>query len=77
MPEWELLDDGGVLKLRRVSRILRGRWRSRSRVGVIAADEGHRLWCRRSGAGAVWWWTHKIKGLHVNDFIMAAKTDGF
>ena len=21
------------------------------------------------------WWTHKIKGLHKNDFIMAAKTD--
>ena len=21
------------------------------------------------------WWTHKIKGLHRNDFIMAAKTD--
>jgi len=23
----------------------------------------------------VTWWTHKIKGLHLNDFIMAAKTD--
>jgi 4a-hydroxytetrahydrobiopterin dehydratase len=23
----------------------------------------------------VHWWTHKIKGLHKNDFIMAAKTD--
>ena len=21
------------------------------------------------------WWTHKVKGLHKNDFIMAAKTD--
>jgi 4a-hydroxytetrahydrobiopterin dehydratase len=21
------------------------------------------------------WWTHKIGGLHRNDFIMAAKTD--
>lgn len=21
------------------------------------------------------WWTHKIKGLHRNDFILAAKTD--
>ena len=24
----------------------------------------------------VQWWTHKIGGLHKNDFIMAAKTDG-
>ena len=23
----------------------------------------------------VLWWTHKIKGLHRNDFIMAAKID--
>jgi 4a-hydroxytetrahydrobiopterin dehydratase len=23
----------------------------------------------------VQWWTHVIKGLHQNDFIMAAKTD--
>ena len=27
------------------------------------------------GLTTVTWWTHKIKGLHVNDFIMAAKTD--
>ena len=27
------------------------------------------------GKVTVTWWTHKIKGLHVNDFIMAAKTD--
>ncbi|SJM90292.1 Putative pterin-4-alpha-carbinolamine dehydratase (fragment) [Crenothrix polyspora] len=23
----------------------------------------------------VTWWSHKIRGLHVNDFIMAAETD--
>ena len=27
------------------------------------------------GRTTVSWWTHKIKGLHRNDFIMAAKTD--
>lgn len=27
------------------------------------------------GRVVVKWWTHKIKGLHKNDFIMAAKTD--
>ncbi len=27
------------------------------------------------GKVTVFWWTHKINGLHVNDFIMAAKTD--
>jgi len=27
------------------------------------------------GRTTVTWWTHKIRGLHRNDFIMAAKTD--
>lgn len=27
------------------------------------------------GKVTVYWWTHKINGLHVNDFVMAAKTD--
>jgi len=27
------------------------------------------------GKVTVTWWTHKIKGLHKNDFIMAAKTE--
>ena len=27
------------------------------------------------GKVTVYWWTHKINGLHINDFIMAAKTD--
>jgi 4a-hydroxytetrahydrobiopterin dehydratase len=27
------------------------------------------------GRVEVRWWTHKINGLHRNDFILAAKTD--
>ena len=27
------------------------------------------------GRVGVTWWTHKIRNLHRNDFIMAAKTD--
>ncbi len=27
------------------------------------------------GKVTVYWWSHKINGLHVNDYIMAAKTD--
>jgi 4a-hydroxytetrahydrobiopterin dehydratase len=27
------------------------------------------------GKVTVTWWTHRIKGLHLNDFIMAAKTE--
>jgi hypothetical protein len=28
------------------------------------------------GRVTVRWWTHKIRGLHRNDFIMAGKSDG-
>lgn len=27
------------------------------------------------GKVTVFWWSHKVNGLHINDFIMAAKTD--
>lgn len=27
------------------------------------------------GKVTVYWWSHKVNGLHINDFIMAAKTD--
>jgi 4a-hydroxytetrahydrobiopterin dehydratase len=47
-----------------------------NRVGDLAEAEGHHPsitidW----GRVTVRWWTHKIKGLHKNDFIMAAKCE--
>ncbi len=47
-----------------------------NRVGELAEAEGHHpdLYVRW-GEVRVYWWTHKIGGLHENDFIMAAKTD--
>jgi len=45
-------------------------------VGDAAEAEGHhpRLTVEWGRVG-VEWWTHKIRGLHRNDFVMAAKTD--
>jgi len=47
-----------------------------NRVGEIAEETGHHPailveW----GRVTVNWWTHKIRGLHRNDLIMAARTD--
>ena len=47
-----------------------------NRVGALAEEENHHpditlTW----GRVTVTLWTHKIKGLHENDFIMAAKID--
>jgi 4a-hydroxytetrahydrobiopterin dehydratase len=47
-----------------------------NKVGEIAEKEGHHPSILTEwGRVTVTWWTHKIKGLHRNDFIMAAKTD--
>ena len=46
------------------------------RVGELAEEEGHHpALLTEWGRTTVTWWTHKIRGLHRNDFIMAAKTD--
>ena len=48
-----------------------------NKVGDIAEAEGHHpALLTEWGRVTVTWWSHKIKGLHRNDFIMAAKTDG-
>ena len=45
-------------------------------VGALAEEEGHHpALLTEWGRVRVAWWTHKIRGLHRNDFIMAAKTD--
>ncbi len=47
-----------------------------NKIGEIAEADGHHpLIVTEYGRVTVNWWTHKIKGLHKNDFIMAAKTD--
>jgi 4a-hydroxytetrahydrobiopterin dehydratase len=47
-----------------------------NRVGALAEAEGHHpALLTEWGKVTVTWWTHKIKNLHRNDFIMAAKTD--
>ncbi|MFT6916696.1 MAG: 4a-hydroxytetrahydrobiopterin dehydratase [Motiliproteus sp.] len=47
-----------------------------NRVGALAEQQGHHPdLVTRWGAVEVYWWSHKLKGLHANDFICAAKTD--
>ena len=78
VPDWERTEDGGIKRLDRTFKFadfIQAMVFADS-VGDAAEDEGHppRLtveWGRVNVA----WWTHKIRGLHRNDFIMAAKTD--
>ena len=47
-----------------------------NRVAQLANEEDHHpAILTEWGKVTVTWWTHRIKGLHQNDFIMAAKTD--
>lgn len=47
-----------------------------NRIGAIAEQQDHHpAIVTEWGRVTVSWWTHTIAGLHVNDFIMAAKTE--
>jgi 4a-hydroxytetrahydrobiopterin dehydratase len=45
-------------------------------LGKLAEEEDHHpALLTEWGRVTVTWWTHKIRGLHRNDFVMAAKAD--
>lgn len=47
-----------------------------NKVGELAEAEGHHpAILTEWGKVNIRWWSHKIKGLHRNDFIMASKCD--
>ncbi|MFP4302005.1 MAG: 4a-hydroxytetrahydrobiopterin dehydratase [Alkalispirochaetaceae bacterium] len=78
VPEWQLEEEQGFPFLRRSFSFknFAEALAFTSAVGELAESEGHhpRI-VTEWGSVTVDWWTHKIRGLHGNDFIMAAKTD--
>lgn len=47
-----------------------------NKVGALAEEYNHHPEIRTEwGKVTLFWWTHKISGLHKNDFILAAKCD--
>jgi 4a-hydroxytetrahydrobiopterin dehydratase len=78
VPDWATVVRDGIPRLERVFafRDFAGALAFTNAVGEIAEDEGHHpALLTEWGKVTVGWWTHKIRGLHRNDFIMAAKTD--
>jgi 4a-hydroxytetrahydrobiopterin dehydratase len=76
--EWQLKEVDGVKRLERVFKLKNfvEAMALTNKIGAIAEEEDHHpLIITEWGRVTVNWWTHKIKGLHKNDFIMAAKTD--
>ena len=78
VPEWELDQSKKIPKItRRFSFDDFAQALSfTNRVGEIAEQQGHHPRITTEwGKVKVTWWTHKIEGLHANDFIMASKTN--
>jgi 4a-hydroxytetrahydrobiopterin dehydratase len=76
--EWEIVERNNIKRLKRVFRFknFRQALEFTNKIGDMAEKEGHHpVIVTEWGRVKVSWWTHKIKGLHQNDFIMAAKTD--
>ncbi len=78
VPDWEIVEAEGIKQLRRAFSFddFAQALSFTNAVGELAEGEGHHpALLTEWGRTTVTWWTHKIKGLHRNDFIMAAKAD--
>jgi 4a-hydroxytetrahydrobiopterin dehydratase len=78
VPGWSLVEREGIRRLERVFTFpdFAAALAFTNRVGALAEAEGHHpALLTEWGRVTVAWWTHAIRGLHRNDFVMAAKTD--
>lgn len=78
IPAWETVEVDGVPRLQRTYRTKTypQALAITQRVGELAEQEGHHpVILTEARRVTVTWWTHAIRWLHRNDFIMAAKTD--
>ena len=78
IPDWQVVVVDAVMQLTRVfsfSNFAQAMEFS-NRVGDIAeAEDHHPAILTEWGKVTITWWSHKIRGLHNNDLIMAARTD--
>ncbi len=78
VPEWQIKEMDGEKCLERTFKFkdFGEALAFTDKVGAIAqAEDHHPRIVTEWGKVVVDWWTHKIHGLHQNDFIMAARTD--
>ncbi|MEW6083877.1 MAG: 4a-hydroxytetrahydrobiopterin dehydratase [Chloroflexota bacterium] len=78
IPEWQLVVGDGTPQLNRVFKFKNYAQAldfTNSIAAIAEAEDHHPLIVLEWGRVTVQWWTHVVKGLHKNDFIMAAKTD--
>jgi 4a-hydroxytetrahydrobiopterin dehydratase len=79
IPEWQIQEVVGMQRLERTFKFknFAEALDFTNKVGAIAeAEDHHPRIVTEWGKVTLQWWTHVIGGLHKNDFIMAAKSDG-
>lgn len=77
VPGWDIVHRDGIARLERVFSFknFAEALAFTQAVGDLAeAEDHHPALLTEWGKVTVTWWTHKIGGLHQNDFIAAAKT---
>lgn len=75
--DWELIVEGGIQKLKRQfdTKNYQHSISFTNAVAELAETTNHHPQIiMEYSCVTVVWWTHVIKGLHKNDFIMASKT---
>lgn len=78
LPEWSLTQVDGIKQLTRAYKFKNfvSALAFTNEIGAVAEEFNHHpALLTEWGKVTVTWWTHKIKGLHENDLIMAAKTE--
>lgn len=78
IPDWVPVVREGIMRLEREFGFndFESAMKFTNKVGELAESEGHHpAILTEWGKVTVTWWSHKIKGLHRNDFIMSARTD--
>jgi len=78
VPDWDVTDVDGIQRLKRVFKFknFTQALDFTNKVGKISeAEKHHPAIMTEWGKVTITWWTHAIKGLHRNDFIMAARVD--
>ena len=78
IPDWNIIEIDGIDRLERQYKFnnFQEAMNFTNRIGELAEQEDHHPtilieW----GKVKVNWWTHAVGGLHLNDFILAAKSD--
>nr|WP_300308269.1 4a-hydroxytetrahydrobiopterin dehydratase [Halomonas sp.] len=78
IPEWQIVERDGIMQLERSFKFrnFRQALEFTNKIGAIAEEAGHHpALLTEWGKVTVTWWSHEMKGLHKNDFILAARTD--